>query len=253
MNQLSWGDNLEKTRKVAQMKRVFEADVGQFLLSKPAFPRPRGANEIRRQCVHHLLAHPPYTGMVRAPEREVSRRKGQHEALISVKTFQEIQDRFKGSSNTLARKDIGDDLALRGLAVLASCQTPHCSAYATSKTGKQNAYYRCHSKACETYGKSIRPGRIEGEFADLLRSLRPAAPATGAVRVMFAEAWEQHSKQAGELRTALKKQLTVLERQIDRFFGLLADAAPGPALKAYERKIGELEAVRLATAAQLDG
>lgn len=86
---------------------------------------------------------------------------------------------------------------------------------------------------------------IEGEFGELLKTMRPSAQLFRLVRDMFMDAWEQRHAQTKEIRKTIKRDLGRIEKQIDGFLERIVDASSATAIKAYERKIDMLERERL--------
>ncbi|MEL6486419.1 MAG: recombinase family protein [Pseudomonadota bacterium] len=222
-----------------------QAEVKRHLEAQPAFPKQLPGGKIRLQKVTDLLENPIYAGLVSCKRWGIPPLKGRHDPLITFTTFEKIQARIKGAAMAPARKNIGQDFALRGFATCASCGVPLYSAFSRSATGRQYAYYRCHTKGCDLAGKSIPRDALEGEFAALLKSLRPAAPLIAMAREMFFDAWDQRSKQAGDVLKSLKGDLRQIERQIDKLLDRIAESASPRAAQAYERKLDALEGERL--------
>ena len=228
-----------------------QSEVRQFLQSRPEFPKPR-SGEVTFEEVGRLLAQPLYAGYVEAPGWNISRREGCHDGLIDAVTFEKIQNRMKGGARAPARKDIGDVFALRGFVVCGDCEKPLYSCCSRGKMGKRYPYYLCQTKGCESYGKSIRRDDLEGDFEELLKSLRPSKTLVALVRDMFMHAWEQRREHATELRNALRREIAKIEKQIDGFLDKIADAVSTTAVTAYERRIEKLERERLRVQGQLE-
>ncbi|MEO0960074.1 MAG: recombinase, partial [Pseudomonadota bacterium] len=113
------------------------------------------------------------------------------------------------------------------------------------------AYYCCHTKGCASYGNSIRRDKLEGEFEELLKDMRPTQGLLTLVREMFLHAWELRRSQVAEMRTALRREIASIEKQIDGFLDTIADAASTTAVRAYERRIERLETDKLRMEDQL--
>jgi site-specific DNA recombinase len=79
-----------------------QVEVKRFLERHPAFPKDLPNGEIRNQRVYDILTRLVYAGYIEVPNWGVSLRKGQHEGLIDLETFEKIQARLKsrGTSNT---------------------------------------------------------------------------------------------------------------------------------------------------------
>jgi len=54
----------------------------------------------------------------------------------------------------------------------------------------------CQTKGCESYRKSIRKDRLEGEFEAVLEALEPSESLFGILRAMFKDAWDKRLAQA---------------------------------------------------------
>lgn len=137
-----------------------QADVVRVLQDNPLFPKD-STGIVRHSRVGEMLANCVYAGLVESPKWGLSRRQGLHEGLISVQTFQRIQDRLSGASYAPRRRNLDESFPLRGFVVCADCGTPLTACWSTGKT-KRHAYYLCPKRGCASYGKSIRKDQIEG-------------------------------------------------------------------------------------------
>lgn len=217
-----------------------QTELKRFLEMQPAFPKShRGL--VPNNLVHQVLTNPLYAGYVEKPDWDVSLRKGRHEGVVSFETFEQIQRRLKEGARVPARADMNVDFPLRGAVSCACCGKPLTSCWSTSKTGTRHPYYLCFQKGCERKGKSIRRDRIEGEFASLLLQLTPAPKLFEMARSMLKSAWGQRSAQALAIAQACKREVDVLDRQIDGLLDRIVDAGSGATVAAYERRIAALE------------
>ena len=110
-----------------------KAEVKRFFETHPEFPRNK-KGEITRQRATGILTQPLYTGFICSENYGLDWIKGQHEPLISLETFDKVQERRKGISTTPARKNIGNDFTLRGFILCGYCGTPLRSSWSTGKT-----------------------------------------------------------------------------------------------------------------------
>ncbi len=150
-----------------------QVEVKRFLESKPDFPKDLPNGEIRNQRVTDILTRVTDAGYIEVPNWDIPLRKGHHKGLISLETYQKIQDRLKGGVKSPMRKDINEDFPLRGFVVCGDCERPLTACWSKSKTGKKHPYYLCHNRACASHRKSIRRDQVEGDFEDLLLALKP--------------------------------------------------------------------------------
>jgi site-specific DNA recombinase len=224
-----------------------QAEVKRFFEQHPAFPRD-SKGEVRNQLVNDILTKPLYAGYVAAPDWGVSLRKGRHEGLISIETFERIQSRLKQGAYAPARADLNADFPLRGAVACAHCGRPLTACWATSKTGAKHPYYLCFAKGCDRYRKSIRRDVIEGEFVGLLERLTPAPRLIGVARAMFADAWNQRLAQAEDIVRACEREAAKIEKQIAVLLDRIVDAGSQTVVAAYERRITALEKEKLVLA-----
>lgn len=143
-----------------------QAEVKRFFESFPEFPRNR-KGVITQQRVVDILTQPLYTGYICSETYDISWLKGHHEPLITVETFEKVQARRAGVAYAPLRKNVGDDFALRGIAVCADCGVPFRSSWSKGR-GKSYAYYLCQTKTCESYGKSIPREKLEDDIGTLV-------------------------------------------------------------------------------------
>jgi len=230
---------------------VSQTDVKHFFEAQPEFPIQKSHGGIRLQKVTDILTHPLYAGMVQAVKWGIPLRKGNHEALISAQTFERVQERLTEKAYAPRRTKLGKKFPLTGFVNCSDCENPMRSCDSRSGTGKLYSYYLCRTKGCISYGKSVRQETVEGQFATLLKSMRPTQGVVAIVRAMFADAGEQRAKQAEMTAKALASDLKRIERDVEKFVDMIADASSAHAARAYERKIDKLEAEKVITQQKL--
>ena len=82
---------------------------------------------------------------------------------------------------------------------------------------KYYSYYACHTKSCDHYGKSIKKAQIEGEFEDLLESLRPSQGLIEIATHMFTTLWDKHHASFKERQETAKRSLKGIDpRRLQR-------------------------------------
>ena len=228
-----------------------QTEVKRFLEAKPGFPKDTPAGEIRWQRVQRLLSHITYAGYVEAPKWGVPPRKGHHEPLISLETFERIQERMRGTAKAPARKDISEDFPLRGFVLCDDCDQPMTSCWSKGRT-KHYPYYLCDTRDCDSNRKSIPRDKIEGGFADILQSLQPTRQLFSIAKAMFADAWSLRLAEAQRDKEELAKQLRDVGRQIETLLERIMEAENATVIKAYEAKIAKLEREKLLLAEKAD-
>ncbi len=216
-----------------------QAEVRRFFESFPDFPKGKTGG-LTNQRVADILTQAVYAGYICSETYGITWLKGQHDPLISVETFEKVQERRKGHAHAPQRKNIGKDFALRGMVSCAECGTPLRSSWAKGRS-KHYAYYLCQTKGCEAYGKSTTRDRLEGEVGDLIKTLQPTKGLVTLTTAMFRAAWDARCDQAKDIIRAGKRQIKDLDKQMDTLLTRLIDAANPAVIRKYEDRIGELE------------
>ncbi len=190
--------------------------------------------------VTNLLTRVSYAGYIESPKWGVSLRPGQHEGLISFETYQNIQKRLKGNAKTPARKDINQDFPLRSFITCGHCGTPLTACWSKGRGGHY-PYYLCPKKGCQSYRKSIRKEKLEGDFEDLLRRMAPTKKLFGLAQVMFEDLWNHRAELQKERSKSMELEIHKADRSIEQFLDRIVDAKSSSVINAYEKRIQKLE------------
>lgn len=216
-----------------------QAEVTRFCTSHPAFPS-NSKGKVVQQRIANLLSKPIYTGHICSDHYDIHWLKGQHAPLISLETFERVQDRRKGAAYAPKRTDIGEDFALRGVVNCACCNNPLRSSWSKGLT-KRYPYYLCQTKGCEAYGKSIPRDKIEGEVGELIKTLQPTRGLITVASEMFRKAWNARADQAKGIMAAAKREVQRLEREIESILNRIMSASNDTIIRRYEEKVEMLE------------
>lgn len=192
-----------------------QAEMQRYLEAQPLFPKDKPDGSLRSMTVTRLLGKAVYAGYVSAPKWGVPLRSGRHEGLISLATFERIQQRLTDNGYAAARTDIREDFPLRGAVSCSCCGTPLTAGWAKGKY-ERYPYYFCRKKSCTVYGKSIPRAKIEDRFTDLLKTLRPGEKLVQIASVMFKDAWERQVALAGQQVEMMRDETRRIEKQIDK-------------------------------------
>ncbi len=220
-----------------------QADVGRFLTENPLFPKDRRGS-LRNQRVSILMRNPIYAGYIEVKKWNEPLRPAKHEPLVSFATFQRVQDKLEGNAYAPRRKNVSDDFPLRGYVECGDCGTPLTACWSKGSHSR-HPYYLCPKKGCDSYGKSIRRDRIEGEFEELLQTVTPSAPLFRIARKMFEDLWARKANQAKEHGHAATQQLSKVEAKIAQLVNRICETDVQAVVKAYEEKIRALETEKL--------
>jgi len=216
-----------------------QADVMRFLQDSPLFPKDsRGV--VGHQRVSVLLNQSVYAGFIEAPKWGVELRPGQHEPIISAQTFKRIQERLKGGFYVPRKSNISEDFPLRGHIVCTDCGTPLTACWSKGSHSK-HPYYLCPKRGCDSYGKSIRRDKIEGEFEALLSKATPSESLFEVARMMFKDFWDHRLTQAENQSKAMAAQILKIDNQVSQFLERILDAPVPSVVHACEERIHKLE------------
>lgn len=124
-----------------------QAEVRQFLNSQPAFPKPK-SGVVTHQRVTEMLTQPIYAGYLNHKNWGINWVKARHDPLISLETYEKIQERRKGAAKAPTRKNLNLDFPLRGFVLCNDCEKPLTACWSAGKR-KKCPYYLCDTKGCE--------------------------------------------------------------------------------------------------------
>jgi septal ring factor EnvC (AmiA/AmiB activator) len=116
---------------------------------------------------------------------------------------------------------------------------------------KKYPYYFCVSRECPTYGKSIHRDVIEGHFAELVKALQPTTALFSVAFDMFKALWNHRLRWTETRTSALKTELTKIQKQADQFLDRIAETNVPSVVAAYETRIRDLETQRLVVTEKL--
>lgn len=118
-------------------------------------------------------------------------RKGRHERIISLNSFQKNQKILNKKNSAFIRQDIREDFLLRGLVNCSHCGTKLTGANSRSKTGWLYPYYKCPNKDCDAYGKSIRAEDIHNGFISIIKSISASEELQTLAIAIFDDVWKE--------------------------------------------------------------
>ncbi|WP_299961652.1 recombinase family protein [uncultured Roseobacter sp.] len=128
-----------------------QAEVQRFLERDPVYPEDLPDGKIRMQRVTDLLTRVLYAGYTEVEKWDMPLRKGHHEAIISFKTFEKIQQRRSEGAKAPARKDINEDFPLSARRL--DWKRPSQNRASRSIPSKSCSNYRCRfSQVLGKYG-----------------------------------------------------------------------------------------------------
>ncbi len=220
-----------------------QAEVKRFLEAHPQFPICRHGYLTNEQT-NRILTNPVYAGYVESAVWGVSLRKGQHEGVTTLETFERNQERLSGKSFAPVRADINADFPLRGFVTCGDCRHP-LTANWTKGRNATYPYYVCRHCGCAKFGKSVKRATIEGAFEETLRRLVPSQELFALFTKLFRKRWDEAESKVKDARAALKLEAVAIEKKIALLLDRIVEAESVSVIGAYERKVEELERQKL--------
>mmetsp|Transcript_12552 Transcript_12552/g.19941 ORF Transcript_12552/g.19941 Transcript_12552/m.19941 type:complete len:392 (+) Transcript_12552:201-1376(+) len=217
-----------------------QAEVKRFFESLPDFPRNK-KGVVLQQRVTKILTQPIYTGHICSENYGINWLKAQHEPLISLETYDKVQERRAGAAKAPKRKIIGDDFAMRGLVACACCDVPLRSSFTTGKLGRRYPYYLCQTKDCEAYGKSIKRDQLAADVGAIIKTMQPSQDVMTMAKAIFRHIWEARRNQATDLIRSGQRKIAAIDKEIDKLLGLIMGSSNPTAIQRYEEKISQCE------------
>ncbi len=126
--------------------------------------RTKTGNKLGKSQVHRILTNRLYTGYTQ--DREGVIRKGNHEAIISVSTFNQVQELLNGKSHPRPKRHI---YSAQGF---LKCEVCNCNI--TVDTQKTIQYYYCTNgkNMCDQHKNYMRSDYVDGLMSGLFTELQ---------------------------------------------------------------------------------
>ena len=221
-----------------------QAEVKRFFESHAEFPICRHGFLTNEQ-VNRILTRPIYAGYIESKEMDVSLRKGQHEGVISLETYERVQERLAGKAYAPVRQDINVHFPMRGFVACGECHHPMTANFSTGRHGTKFPYYVCRHRGCDKFGKSVARAKVEDAFEEMLRQLVPSPELFALVSKLFRKRWDEAEAKVKESRVSMKLEVAALEKKIAQFLDRIVESDSATVIGAYERKVEELERSKL--------
>ena len=232
-------DFLKKRREYAGGRFETRPEMQLFLERHPQFPRGYDG-KIHYQRVDDILKNPLYCGIISFPSWGINTVQGHHEALVSVTTWQKIQDRLKDQAKTTARVDVWEDFPLRGFVSCECCNRPMTASWSKGRTRKY-AYYHCFTIGCPEYKQSIRKEKIEIDFRIMLDKIFSAKNMHKLAVAPLKHLWEEKEKTLGQSLTHAEGEIEAINKKVRQLMERIIAADSPSVVKAYEEHIKSLE------------
>jgi len=215
---------------------ITQIDVARFLKEKNF----NGNKPVYPYFVKRLFARIIYAGYIEYPDWEVSRRKGCHEAIISLETFERVQEKLSGRALVLTRKDFNVVFPLRGFVCCSTCGEPMTASESTGRHGGKHPYYRCRNRTCTERDKSIKKKELEKEFGRVLKNTEPSKNAISLTKVIVEDVYKKRKESMSSGSHEVEKELKSVDEEINKLSERVVKANKESVIEVYENQIDKL-------------
>lgn len=254
----------KRERKVYLERKEPAASIIQEALegfASARFPTPKAVREFLQNhpkikettisptfnFVRHLLRNPRYTGFFAYPRWGIPFQRWEMDAVISLETFQAIQDRLNGKKQVVPCKyDLkSTEFPLRRWVKCAACGEHLTASKPTNKLGKRYAYYHCCKKGCPMNGKGIKPEVLHSDFEDLLTRITPQNQLLDLSALVFRECYDAMTEDSRMNLDAKRARLEAIEEEKQKALKTLMNTGNDEVRAMCEIRITELKTEKI--------
>ena len=183
-------------------------ELRRFFLKHSVFPKSKGGN-IHNDRINNMLSSPLYAGYVAHKEWGIELTKAKHDALISLMTYQKIQERLAGNPIVAGRYKDNEDFPLREFVVCDDCDRPMTASWSKGRSSRY-PYYHCNTRNCK--GKNVRRDVMEMGFRQLLKKAKPSTQILTLAKAMIGDIFKKRQQSHSKAKMAIKKIYPTLRR-----------------------------------------
>ena len=204
--------------------------------------------KLSKSNLSRILQNIVYAGFLDVPafeEEPKQTKKGLHEPIIDLITFNKIQELFKvRSAQKQKPKAFNKKLLLRGHLRCSKCGGNLTGSASTSKTGKKHYYYHCSSK--RSCNERFRAELANSKFEDYLKQfdIRPEVKRL-FVEILKNQFSEFETERFNQIKY-IKDEIHIIEKNknvlLDKLIeGVISDVIFNKKEKEYIHRINNLE------------
>jgi len=117
---------------------------------------------------------------------------------------------------------------------------------------KTYPYYKCQTKGCSEYGKSLARAKVEGQFEEILKQYTPSQNFVQLIKEVVIHLLDQRLAQLKAVGASLSAEITKMEKSIDELLNRIVETQNASVISAYENKISQLERDKYVSLEKLD-
>ena len=195
-----------------------KTDVQAFLQRKDYLAENKQKRVYLSRVDRLLERAPMYAGLIEYPDWDVDRRPGKHEAIISLKTLQQVEDKLQNKKRVRIRQDYNEDFPLRPYVACAGCGKKLTASWTRGRGGNYHPYYRCtnNSKICKYGNKSIQKEKLEMDFCELLQTLKPNEGLANLTKAILNDLYDKKHTEFKDSTKTRDREVKRLETEIEK-------------------------------------
>ena len=188
---------------------------------------------INLNFVKRILSQIIYAGYIEYPRWEVSRRKGHHEAIIDLETFEKIQHKLNKEERK--RPNLRDRIEFP-LRRIVNCSICGKKMTGSKVKGKLKYYmvYTCNNKNCTAKPKNIHTQVLENEYIKLLNTIAPEKEIIELTEIISLDVWNKSISKLKSSEEDIMIEIKNKEKQKENFINLASKAKSEKIKEEYE-------------------
>jgi len=195
-----------------------------------------------------MLKNVLYAWYLEFPKWKVDRRKANHKALISLKTFEKIEKKINATPQkivykinlNLNRVDRSNDFPLRWFLYCEKSKHMISWSWCTWKNGKFPYY--SYPRKSPLWGKSINRNKLHLYFEKLLKEIQPKEDLIKTFEKTVEDIAKDNNIEQNEYKEKLEKESKTIDKKISRFIERIWKTTSEIIIENYENEIENLKA-----------
>jgi DNA invertase Pin-like site-specific DNA recombinase len=199
-----------------------------------------------------FLANPLYAGYLEYLPWGITFRKchEEHVSLITLETHNKILEKLKMKPRGSYQVQSQDTFPLRRFVACDECDYFLTACFVKGRNKKYKSYF-CQNPKCSLNRKHINGEKLESEFEELLKSIKPSNWVIDTTREVFHLEWQKRNDETENRLKKAKQKLESIDQSIEAFLSRLESTTNQTILKIYEGKIEKMEKDKLTLAEEV--
>lgn len=208
--------------------------------------------------VSRILQNILYSWYIEFPKWWIERIKANHKALISIQTYDKIQNKINNTPQKIVAKieendnriDKSDDFPLRWF--LYCEKSNHLLSWWWSKWKKSKFPYYVYPKKSPLYWKSINRDVLHNEFEGFLKAIQPKEELILAFEKAIEIVIKDRKKNQVDIKEKFKKEIIDIDKKINNYITRIWKTNSETLIENYEKQIEDLEKEKIKISQKID-